>query len=156
MELKNIIHHYLGCSIQRGGLHPEIYLITGVRKTTSHADGYTVFVLDADNQEDAFPLDEHIKLILRPLSSMTEEEKTEIAKQWTWFQDMQIFSEKHFDIRHETTKNMVYDALITADESDGDRVGPTAYFQIVPYMCKQGFDLFNLIPTNQAIDSTKL
>lgn len=131
MNLKDVMHFYLGCSIQRSGLHPEIYLITGVRKTESHADGYTVFVLDADNQEDAFPLDEYVKLLVRPLSSMTEEEKAHIG----------------FD---------AYKVLRSSGKLPAFQEGKIWAATQTHYLIKQGFDLFGLIESGQAIDSTKI
>lgn len=92
-----------------------------------------------------------IKPILRPLSSMTEEEKTEIAKMFTWYKDITILNEQHFNIRHDINQQMVTDSLIKAEHDFDCRLGPSAYFQIIPYLLKRGFDLFNLIPEGLAI-----
>lgn len=148
-KIEDYLHLYIGCEAvvdyhenKKEGVC--IDAITGM-------DGKYLFTTNGETF-----LHKKVKPILRPLSDMTEEEKTEIAKQWTWYEEMQIVGEQHFNIRHEINHQMVEKALDFTNEDDGDRMSPLAYYQVLPYLLKHGFDLFGLIESGLAIDKTKL
>jgi len=75
----------------------------------------------------------NIKLLLRPLSDMTEEEKKEIS-----FDAYKVMRKEQNPTANGTERAVTWAAKQTA------------------YLLKQGFDLFNLIPEGLAIDKTKL
>lgn len=126
MEIKDVLKYYIGQPCQM-----------------INEDDYTVkFTLTAYNYNYYKEWHNDIKPILRRLSSITEEELTEIGKMWTWYENMQVSSEIHFDIRHEGNHKMVYDALITANEEMDDRMSPIAYFQAAHYLLSRGFWLW--------------
>lgn len=93
-----------------------------------------------------------VKPILRPLSDMTEEEAVEVAKLSEW--------EPHFrDVKVERTQ---YGDLVVRWDGclEGGEVfnatGAEFYCQEqFHYLLSRGFDLFNLIESGLAIDSTK-
>jgi hypothetical protein len=73
--------------------------------------------------------------ILRPLSDMTEEEKQQIG-----FESYQALRGKQSEIRNLPAKE----------------ISCTWAAKQTAYLLKQGFDLFNLIEKNLAIDKTKI
>jgi hypothetical protein len=117
MELKYVLHLYIGC---------EIEITQGSDKMKKTLKG---FVLNADGSYTCW--DSHdtgygnlafgIKPILRPLSDMTEEEKNEY-----WF------------------LNSVKDSKAQCEAIN------------TRYLLSKHFDLFNLIPSGQAINKTTL
>jgi len=113
--LKDYLHLYIGCDFVYSGtkdylalsLTPEIFFLI--------------------NQDNDFG---EIKLILRPLSDITEPEKLEVWGLVECGQDEVQFSSKY----------------------DWETHNP----QLTVLMCKLGFDLFGLIAAGLAIDKTKI
>src|SRR5687768_9942395 len=134
-KLSDYIHYYIGCY---GVLNSRDTQLIGVT-----IGSYQFIDVDTNQYGDGDLGD--FKPILRRLEDISDEEKTELGKRFGWYEGKQIFNDHHLEIAHETTKEMAYDAVVTADESDADRLGPTAYFAIMPYLTKQSFDLFGLI-----------
>lgn len=159
-KIEDYLHLYLGCEIENNN---GVYrgTLIGFRQPCEAIVAIDYFNKQhrkPENKEhgEHFFLAKAMRPILRPLSDMTDEEKTEIAKMWTWFQDRTVLNEEHFEYIHDSNKKMVLEAFTTANEDDGARMSPSAYFQAFPYLLKQGFDLFNLIESGLAIDKTKL
>lgn len=145
-NIKDYLHLYLGCQMERGGI------VTGA-------------LLDAAN-ESAFNAWEDFKPILRPLSDITNREKTEIYKMIfgrEFPNSGQIF------FRHDkTTSSDPRWILSTGVDRLGIEMDGTVWGDcdlnnkkhnqhlITLYLLKQRFDIFGLIEGGLAIDKTKL
>lgn len=93
--------------------------------------------------QETIPISE-IKLILRPLSSMTEEEKEQIAK---------LMSPKATKWLVEI---LVLDAIRVETWGDGmHSIAENYWPDLFLYLLSKHFDLFGLIEKQEAIDSTK-
>lgn len=148
MGIAEIIHLYLGCSCE---------VANKGRGYISAIDEFGGVTIKLHGSAEAHYVEAaEIKPILRPLYTMTEEEKTEICKRYGWFEGKKIINEHHLNVAHDSLKELAYDSLITANENDSDRQGPAAYFLIVPYLLRQRFDLFNLIENNLAVDASTI
>lgn len=143
-KIEDYLHLYLGCDVTDGE-HVMKLLSVGIY-------GYTA----ANDEVKSQGMFHRVKPILRPLSSMTEEEKTTIGKMAGWYEGGVIFNEHHFEIKHDTFKEMAFDSLTRANEHDADRLGPKAYFEMMPYLLSRSFDLFGLIEAGLAISSTTI
>lgn len=119
-----------------------------------------------------------IKPVLRPLNDMTKEEAAHIADLGTRFAGRVKFEMKSLDVtslqayilvRYETKDKKLgdfeyedqivigSDGIYVRDFQYRDELGHhTKGFEIVAYLLKQGFDLFQLIEEGLAIDMTKL
>lgn len=73
MELKDVIHFYIGCEVQKnyGVNAPTIHKLTGIRQSPANND--LLMFLDGKDQIRSH-LWNDFKPILRPLSDMSEEE----------------------------------------------------------------------------------
>ena len=126
-ELKDYIHLYIGCELI-GKLHgkPTKGLLTGISGEYEaeiqffEEDGINVFEYPEYNDF------EKVKLILRPLSDMTEEEKLFVYNFDIWLGGMSV------------NESLPINAEIT-------------YF-----LLSKHFDIFGLIPAGLAIDKTTL
>lgn len=75
-------------------------------KSKNPSDEIRLIVRSNENDYDEFPLDEHVKIILRPLSDMRDEEKFGKPGKSGEYPDKEIFSfehtryllSKHFDL----------------------------------------------------------
>jgi hypothetical protein len=139
-EIKDYLHLYLGCECKDN--------VTGqVRKL------HTVY-MDL-NQRPVYELQnidvvttfysEEFKPILRPLSDMTEEEINECWKILEWSEMITTPSYR---------RNALNEEFLDSDE--GRECGWFSFIKILPYLLKQSFDLFNLIPEGLAIDKITL
>lgn len=113
MELKDVIHFYLGCKIY------------------DDADEETPKILDIRDFKWISECIEggRMKPILRPLSDMTEEEDQEADDLYI------LHADKHSE--------------------DFERV-TIANAAVTQYLLSKHFDLFNLIPSGQAINSSTI
>lgn len=123
-EIKDYLHLYLGCDYQDqfGGL--------------GNINEHTFLVMfDAAKRNVPF------KLLLRPLSDMSEDEKLYIVEAIT-------YSHVRF-----SSKDSILGSF------DADRYNKKHNNELYPdeflYLLKQGFDLFGLIESGLAIDKTK-
>ena len=149
-KLLDYAGYYIGCGCvntwfpdDHGAYNPGWKLI-GVR-----ADYPKPYCLDSGT---SITWTDSIKLILRQLECITDEEKTHIGKLAGWYEGKKIINNHHFEIAHDVLKEMAYDCLITADNNVDDRLGPKAYFSFIHYLLKQQFDIFGLIELGFAID----
>ncbi len=110
------------------------------------------------------------KLILRPLSNMTEEEARKICEIINEpFVNYYVFGER-ISITLNTTINgdnrdrdlwIFYDGKLEIYSNDGKWGGVQNdniwnMYELVIYLMKQGFDIFNLIPEKLAVDKTTI
>lgn len=127
IELKDVLHLYTGCKLNTG---TGTVLLAAVQKEIVPCTDFRVIVL---NGNELYESKADVKPILRPLSDMTKKEMEECG-------------------------NMVYDF---SDEpklnrwrwEDFDLLLCSVQFL---WLLKNGFDLFDLIPSGQAIDKTTI
>lgn len=125
MEIKDFLHLYLGCEVL---YNDGVYYLESVQHySLKYGQRRGCFIMiDADDCHWVRPKD--IKPILRPLSSMTEEEMNEC-----WF-------------------NMEGAVEIRCEYKDGGVKKFDATPAQVVYLLSKGFDLFGLIDAGLAID----
>lgn len=129
-QLKDYLHLYLGCECRIGD-SPDPHHVLMVNETGlsictgTNVKGIPIWYKTA-----------HAKLVLRPLSDMTEEE----------FEVFKSYCENDFS-------KMVIIESMSKDESY-TRLCHQAEAQ--RYLLSRSFDLFNLIPEGLAIDKTTL
>lgn len=178
IELKDVIHLYLGCEVEYEGItngkelkaemdankHDVFYLPT-IEKNLGVKHGYLKEIrIDAKGNKKYLigrkGLQRHyntdrFKPILRPLSDMREDD---IAG---WSNNINI---KHTPYcveldskRDDGEFTEIYpDGSILSRSKDDGEIRPINGGLLFTILLKQGFDLFNLISTGQAIDkSTK-
>lgn len=143
MELKDIIHFYLGCPVWICKNIEGADVIEPLTRKMLYEDidqGDMFF-----DPEDLLP---H-KLILRPLSTITEDEALELGR-------MLIYANGKNCRAYKTNKGYwrIQFGNISGQHwtIDGDVFNQ---LQTV-FLLRQGFDIFNLIGTGQAIDATTL
>ncbi len=155
-EIKDYLHLYFGQEVliqwsnEKARRHGD--------KITLEGDFYNSWMWDLSNTQ----LHNH-KLLLRPLSDMTEKEAVVIAKmgdeliQYS-LMDIEIIRDSKMIqvVWHDSEKGemrfMIYlsGKFITAQN-------PVYNYQyITSYLLKQGFDIFGLIEAGLAIDKTKI
>ncbi len=175
-DIKDYLHLYLGCDTLDKD-NNRSYLVA------VYDDGVGFVRYANEAVCISFNRDVH-KLILRPLSDMTEDE----CKYLAWFH---MDSEKHLDADaritiEEVDTNIVYgDGGLMVDSNAavvieiscrcfegqlcvrangdlemwserGERLEMDRQGESVRYLLSKGFDIFNLIPEGLAIDKTKL
>lgn len=172
MKLKDVIHLYLGCELFTG-TGRVILLAVQIEKIP--CTDFKIAVLNGSETYLTELGDK--KPILRPLSSMTKEEISYVA----W---INMDSERHLAHDSRISKedidiNIVpgsnefpiiaeitcicFDGVmkirpngdISITDTDHDYMPIERLSENVLYLLKQGFDLFGLIESNQAIDKTK-
>jgi len=138
-ELKDYIHLYIGCNVIDE--HNFIMKLVGVTASEVE-DGKTIAICDIiDNSKTTGPFQElyveEVKLVLRPLESMTESEMYEYTKMASPARE---------------GKNILpvikAGPLINHFLNKHDPV-------IIKWLLGKSFDLFGLIPAGLAVDKTK-
>lgn len=138
MEAKTLAL-YLGCEFIWNQFPDVKYKMDGIYQSEVEPDK-TIVSAQPNRQE--FYHDE-IKLILRPLSSMTEEEGKEYAG--LFFEDYNPELTKFYNFGH-CISIRYYDAFLHLP----DEYTPKQFL----WLLSKGFDLFGLIEKGEAIDST--
>jgi hypothetical protein len=152
IDLKSVLHLYLGCDVQYPDTNGKI--ITAKLTGFSRADGiettykrkrdgcvgdYLSWEPNGNHNCDAL----HIKPILRPLSSMTKEEVADLLG-IDGFIKQGNFCSPFFQITYET--------LTHEERYQHQYIHQLSAAQFA-YLLKQGFDLFNLISSGQAVEA---
>lgn len=128
-EIKDYLHYYIGCEVlgQLNGEKRKGYL-TGVTNGGTECeiqffeeDGINVF------EEPEFNTSEEVKVCLRPLSDMTEHERSESFDAWN--------------------KPLL-------DKTDERNIPKKRQAQEVKHLLSKHFDLFGLIDAGLAIDKS--
>lgn len=143
MKLKDVLHYYLGCEyrcdyVEGGKINYICKDFYGEGKPAVR-----------DNENSGWIAATLIKPILSKLEDMSEEDAIECAKLSEW--------EPHFtDVKVERTKYgdllVKWQGNVEGGEQQnitGDMFYCAEQFH---YLLSKGYDLFNLIETNQAID----
>lgn len=141
-ELKDYLHFYLGCDLKT---ETGIIKLIAVQKEVIPCTDYRVICLNGNVTHE---LKGDFKPLLRPLSSITEEEAIESAKLTEY--------EPHFnDVK--VTRNAYNDLIVTWQGSNESRelLNVTGEYFYCPeqfqYLLKKRFDLFHLIEDDLAI-----
>lgn len=139
-QLKEVIHFYIGQEVKCG--------ITSTATLRMERDYKNTISVKQVLGNDEY------KLLLRPLSDMTEEEAIEITKPIAFYGN-------HTSERiYRTYRNPFGDLIVSWGESLKEKYLPMkeTHFntQQFLYILKHGFDIFNLIPEKLAIDKTKM
>lgn len=159
-ELKDVIHFYIGCKVTHVTRDKEVIDIErmiGVSESEMHPGQITVITSDNHTEwavSDVLP-------ILRRLSSMTHEERKAIFQ----LVFKRPFVGDHITRHDDGTKKARWvlwsgvDRLFIYDDGDIGADCDLHYFTIhqptiVKHLLKEGFDLFNLINSGQAIEQT--
>ncbi len=141
IQLKDVIHFYLGCECL-------------CEKETLH-EGWRCFLTDYEIQEN-YCGRLNIKLLLRPLADIMNTEAfviykkyfdKEMAEDWSGDTGSAYFNPKKVRVNSSHAIRI----FNGEDYETGDFM---KVISLVPYLLKQGFDLFGLIESNQAIDKT--
>lgn len=128
-KFKDVAHLYIGCEVVSVGKKPgtKHYQLIGIT-----IGGGLVFKTIPEGFSIVLASD--WKPLLRPLDSMTEEDKKEVG-----FDAYHMLRNEHGDrVIPSKEKGFVWAAKQTA------------------YLLSKGYDLFSLIPNGEAIDKTKL
>jgi hypothetical protein len=131
IKLKDVLHFYIG-----------------VNYWTENSEG-NLNATTLPNVIDMIKRGKNVQLHLRKLDSMTEREAIECAKLSEW--------EPHF-VNPVVNRTKYNDLVVEwADGHEKQNVTGDLFWcpEQVVYLCSEGFDIFNLIPTGQAIDATK-
>jgi hypothetical protein len=151
MKLQAVLHFYLGCEF---ALIPKYNEGTRIDRMTSACPEHkTVYGSNGENYDyDA------IKPILRPLSSMTEEEAVEVCKFATEAKRHKSIDILSIDVKRGYIHYM--DGSMWSGDGVQEYNDLEVHFnRICPeqfhYLLSRGFDLFGLIPADLAINAKK-
>lgn len=141
----DILKLYIGsqCRTDEG----ETFKLTGLCRSRYYDEPSLYQFVELDYQKDPhslyknYPADK-IKLILRPLSSMTEEEILEC---------MVLISQKKRELKIESDHKIKFTV-----KGHGTMFIHTLDTYINSWLLSKGFDLFGLIESGSALDGTKL
>jgi hypothetical protein len=153
-KIEDYLHLYLGQRVEVATKHdPTKKVLGGMYEVSNNGGNHSALIqvnfdelvdifrdgmYQSSNMHHFFISDDHIKLMLRPLSDMSEDEENEIEGEWGNYG----FGDHHLcnALKYETyyVKNIfeVPDLFL--------------------YLLKRGFDLFGLIDAELAIDKTTL
>lgn len=135
-KITDYLHLYIGCEILMNG--GNTYKLAGVEK----AKGFWVYYDNSERTHWMPTLD--LKLILRPLSDMTEEEVNECWNRLDWSENITTPANR---------RRLLNDEFLDSDE--GREAGWFSFCKILPYLLSKSFDLFGLIESGLAIDKTQ-
>lgn len=121
----------------------KYYLGTGVDCEAGNPDAVVVSAEMAWLHQDRY---KWVKPILRPLSSMTGEEASEIWKILGW--------NERIPKEHRAEDILREFDTIEGEHGEGQNASWKYLVEILPYILSRGFDLFGLIEEGLAIDST--
>jgi hypothetical protein len=143
-NLKDYLHLYLGCHCVVDGRPAIIDSVS----TNKHIDTVTAQFTDTNDQYDWAVYNDlsEVKLLLRPLSDMTEQEFKEIFKP---IQPGDVTDEDFKEAMQHLIKNGI-------DAFDFEGVSAQIVFEYTRLLLSKGFDIFELIPSGLAIDKTTL
>lgn len=170
-ELSNYIHHYLGCDVQVRKKDRLKQWLTGriceVTRKSNHGDWIRVWFEDvykviyeqwqesSSNAHTYFLAYDEIKILLRPLSSMTISEAAEYAD---FYQNSPIPDECTIEVKPK--ENWVHISITSPDGGSGMSLFPGGPHgdkaEAFRYLLSKQFDLFGLIEAGIAIDKTTL
>lgn len=134
-KLEEVIHLYLGCEVQVRG---DIEKLIGVE-----SDG-AVITFSGRYGRRIWGAKE-VKPLLRQLSDITEGEVNHCWIILDWSENITTPSKR---------RELLNEEFLDTDE--GRECGWFSFCKLLPYLLKQGFDLFSLIETGQAIDKNTL
>lgn len=142
IQLKDVIHFYLGCEIHVNGEELN-YIMTGISYDDTNGKWWAYF----ENTELGYAMIDNCQPILRRLSNMTESDAIYMARLVAVYDEFKNIEYYPNQLGGHVVK-WDYDTWST-----DERVWSYKQFQ---FLLRNGYDLFELIESNQAIDKTKL
>lgn len=153
-ELKDYIHLYVGCAVlaKHPGHEEAAYWISGTLTGLHGEYGPEIQFTDGYHAEESpeYPGIENMKLILRPISSITE---AELREYWNWMPSKEVtkWTVEQFGI----TVAYKYPDFIT----EGEKMHSERFFAFKDhrypdqfmFLLKNGFDIFDLKEAGLAI-----
>lgn len=142
-KLSDYLHYYIGCNIQR--------------ITRSGADGLIVPLTPEELyriHQETYPYS--IRLVLRKIEDMTYEEAIELARLVVHkdeFKEPSTYKNEFGDIIVLWGNPDPWSGDYESFNSTGERCWSSDQFH---YLLKQGFDLWNLIDSNLALDAATI
>lgn len=138
-NIKDVIHLYLGCEVEYGYEGR-----TRIGKLVGNDERYGWQIFDPGRP---FAPYHHVrvgllKLLLRPLSSMTEEE----LKEWIGPASVN-FTEHYCKKKLREISSSIYGLF--------NYIGFYGNYNSIPWLLSKGFDLFGLLDAGLAVDATK-
>lgn len=127
-KIENYLHLYLGHNVM-------VYNLHSIMKLHSVSIDHNR-ILVSDGSLTRYVMMHEVKLILRPLSSITEEEADSIQ-------------EKYFFWSIDFDRDKIKFAINIADRL-------SKQMDVARYLLSRGFDIFGLIDANLALDATKI
>lgn len=138
-KIEDYLKHYIGCDVMLGG---EKLQLKGICDAVD-GDKKRVQLLRYDTQwyrSYKWADYDEIKLLLRPLSSMTEDEMYIILNELP-----NPYGQYIEDL-----------GFIKPDAVLEDRSAPFLIYAVIPKLLSMGFDLFDLIDSGLVLDATKI
>lgn len=180
-EIKDYLHFYLPtkqCDTEHGGCINS--LICNQNDRCQRQSSISVFIFPDDSLNDGFLkkyliqfpkgiynpqltfdnykrfLKDGYKPILRPLSDMTEEEAKEARYIMIEYSNLRFKCDEKDTIKYRNV--FIYDSVGEEGEHYSTSFSSPENLpsKIVPWMCKHGFDIFDLIRQGLAIDKTEI
>jgi hypothetical protein len=138
-DLKDVLHFYFGQKVVL--LYGHLYRLLEIRQWLIRIESDELkYGNDRPMQHDVGL--ESCQIVLRSIGDMTEEEKYHIVTNIT-------YSHIKFSTKQSAMESFDPDRY---SQKHNNRFYPDEFI----YLCKQGFDLFGLIDSNQAIDQKTL
>ena len=135
-RIEDYLHLYLGCEVIPTDGGTETYVLSGVE------DGKPLF----KTKQRGFAIQLfQWQLAIRPLSDMKDDEVNHCWELLDWSKNITTPQNRRTGLNEEFL-----------DSEEGRECGWFSFCKILPYLLKQGFDLFDLIPAGLAIDKTKM
>lgn len=157
-ELKDFIHLYIGCGIFCPNPHDDEseHLVKGFLTGIHGEYGAEIAIIDGHHTEEEPHYEEFkkVKLILRNLDSMTEEEANQLFD--IHYSESGVFKWRNcFQVNRHSAEYW-----INYESSKRDRINVIKFDELkskdFTWLLSKSFDLFNLIPEGLAIDSATL
>ena len=140
-DIKDYLHLYLGCEVM-DLYNDRVAVMNGILTMN---EGIKVCVFYKTTWQLSV---EEVKLILRPLSDMTEDEADIIWELTGWYDGI------NGCVR---IGEIIKEFFVLEDNEGEPRNSSWLYLmKALPYILSRGFDLFGLIQEGLAIDKTKL
>lgn len=134
---EDYIHLYIGC--------PVAICEPNIEPVPATLEGFDAYSGQVISERSTWPI-EQIKLLLRPLPTMTREEATELVFNHPFYG-------KHFTVDHEYYRGAIHFKVVYNGQSRKwcKEISPTDTPESMRLLLKKGFDIFGLIEAGLAL-----
>ena len=148
-DIKDYLHLYLGCDTL------PTYATETRRLISVNVDNGNSLLEDKQFNSCTYAINE-FKLLLRPLSDMSEEELKEVKHIMLEYQNLRFKCDEKDRIKY--TNVFIYDIIDEDGYHHSTMISSPENLpaKVVPWMCRHGFDIFDLCRAGLAIDKTKM